>query len=306
MRRAFIPLLILAITPAVLADDAQDKKNDTRPQITYWVEKLADEEPKVRLQAAEELRKIGKDALPALNQATRNKDPEVATRAAATLKQIEQDAAARPDGIDVLPPPQDNAVAGGRAGGRAGALRLRARPDGIRIEPMPAPGALAPDLQGWAGAAQVFTRNLVVTENGRTVRIQEDNDGIAVTTTENLSGKLVTRVAKAKNLESLKKEHPEAARLYEQYANRMRARIGPLTPQMLTPPARLGQLDLPDAQRQQIEDAFAQAQRAMADHRDLIEKRRQLFKEQLKEAEEIRRQAIEEIYKAQRNADRQP
>jgi HEAT repeats len=299
MRGTLVCLLLLATAPQAPAEGPKAKGDDRSARVDYWVEKLGDEDPKIRLAAAEELRKIGNDAVPALNQAARSKDPEVRTRAAATLKQIEQDAAGKPDGVDVLPPPQDNP-----GNGR-----------GMRLGRVPAAGGdfAAGGFAGGAavgrfgdGGFQTFNRNLVVTENGRTVRIQEDNDGITVTITEMIGGKTVTRASKAKDVESLKKEHPEAAKIYEQYASRMQLRMNHvLTPQMLAPPARLGGLDLPPAQRQEIEDAYAEARRALEEHRKAIEQHRQVVEDQLKAAEEIRRQAIEEIYRAQVDRERE-
>jgi hypothetical protein len=263
MRTLAITCLLSLIATPLPADDAP---KDDHAQIEYWIAKLGDDNPKVRQQASESLRKIGQRALPALTDAARSKDAEVRNRAATLSQQIEQDAA-EPDGIDVLPPAPDDRMPRRRR-------PLIPRDFGPLIMPRP------------ADAFQRFNRAFSFAEQGRTVNITENNDGITVTTTETRDGKTVTKVSTAKNKEALKKHHPEAYELYEKHAR--------------LPPSGFDRLDVTKFERDQIARAFDQARRAMADHRKLLDRQRDMMLEHRKLVEELRRQAMEEVERLRR------
>jgi hypothetical protein len=66
-------------------------------------------------------------------------------------------------------------------------------------------------------------------ENGQKTKIHEDADGIKLEITKQKDGKETTEKFEAKNAEELKKNNPEAHKIYEQYSqqNQVQLRIGP-------------------------------------------------------------------------------
>src|SRR5436190_6970276 len=80
--KLLFPCLVIAIcTTIVRADD----------QIPTLIKQLGDDSAKIREEASRKLLQLGKQALPALEQAMQSKDPEVAARGRAISKQIEED-----------------------------------------------------------------------------------------------------------------------------------------------------------------------------------------------------------------------
>jgi hypothetical protein len=138
-------------------------------------------------------------------------------------------------------------------------------------------------------------------ENGRTVNILENNDGITITTTENQGGKTINKVFKSKDKDALKAQHPEAFELFEKYTARVNVRQ--FRP-MLVPPGGFDRLDLADMHRDQIDRAFAQARQSMVDQRKLMDRQRDMMLEHRKLVEELRKQAMEEIERARRDLEK--
>jgi|GEM_PF-1959888 len=94
-----------------------------------------------------------------------------------------------------------------------------------RIEIRPVPG---PDpARGRAMASRINmrfnngARTIDATENGRTVKIVDGNDGITMTVTGVLNGQPATEEFTAKDYAQLKEDNPAAAELYEEYNARM-------------------------------------------------------------------------------------
>ena len=305
------PLLIVFPLFTVSADDAAEKKD---AQVNYWIPKLGDADAKVRQQSAETLRKIGPGASAALRRLAHDADTaaDVRTRAEDVLRGIEEDAAqADNKPLDVLPPPEqrqsrpqvrirgfgadpDLAAARAQALAHAQANMLQAR---ARAEAFAGPGGR-------------FQRNFTATEDGRTVTVRESDLGITVTTTQEVDGKRVTRVAQARNVESLKRDHPEAFRVYEQYKDQMQAPPArwnrPGAPLALPPMQGLFDLDLPEAQRKEIEralnDAMAQANEALAGQMKLMDQHRRMMLDQRKVLEDLRKQMMDQMFNADRDA----
>ena len=299
MRALLIALLVLSPITLTLADDAVEKKG----QVNYWLSKLADDDAQVQKQAAAELRKIGKEAVPALREAARDKSAtdDLRARADAVLKGIEEDASAQadPKPVDVLPPPEESPL-------RPGA-RFRVPPpprnfaDARAQAEARARNFALPAAPG-AAFARSFDRNFTTTANGRTISIRENNESITVTTTEDIQGRTVTRITQAKNAESLKRDHPEAFRVYEQYKTRLGPRLQRTVPPINIPPralAPLDELDVPAPDREQIDkalaDAMAQANRALANHRMLMEQHGRTIRDHQKMIEDLRHQALMEL-----------
>lgn len=185
--------------PPTTAPTTQPAVDSAR--IGALIEQLGAEDFAARERASEDLRKIGKPALPALKQAARHPDPEVQTRAAELAR-----------GIENPPKPKQPAVAlqpFGRAHhlnlNGAGQVRIQVQANGVNQN------------------QQVITiinntRDINVTENNKSVRIHEDGESLKITVTEKIDGKDVTREYKAKNAEELKKNDPEGYKVYEKYA----------------------------------------------------------------------------------------
>ena len=169
------------------------------------VTELGDENPKVRSQAAQILKRHGKDALAALRAGTRDSNVQVRASSEGLIDRITHPEKFRaPD-----PVPADLAF-GNRhgfriinGGGMAGQIQIRGDMVQMRADMMQI-------INNNNGAV----REITSVENGRSVRIHEDRNGVAVTVT--VEGK-VDRF-EAKNAEELKTKSPEAYKWYEKYA----------------------------------------------------------------------------------------
>ena len=200
MKRHELIVLAAAIVFLGIARLAMSEPT-TRPaegQARELAAKLGDDDVHVRIKAEEELRSMGKTALPALREAARSDDPEVQTRAQSLIAQIEKPAVptTRPAdrGIFLGPNMMPNVMVRGNV-----------------------------QILGGRGAAT----NIVVNENGHVTKITENADGITMSVTEpDADGKDQTKEYKAKNLEELKKEQPEAAAIYERLVKNPADMIG--------------------------------------------------------------------------------
>jgi hypothetical protein len=182
--------------PAPAAPPAPAPAKPAEPgEIERLIKELGDDSFEVREAAGRRLAEIGAPALPALRKAADAADPEVRNRARRLVETLEPPVARpRPDAAPPANP------FGPRVGG---GVQLRMQ------------------ILGDNGA-----KELRVTENDRSVRIREDADGIKVEVTEpDAAGKPATKEYKAKDAAELKKNHPEAAEIYEKYAGRMNVRI---------------------------------------------------------------------------------
>lgn len=210
MRNA-IAAIALMCGAVVAACAAAAEPSATRPatqpaaEIAALIAQLGDEDFRVRELAAEKLRAIGQPALPALRRASSEGDPEIQTRAAELVKDI--------DGT-----------------------RQRERAEAARAErQMPARVNLGPGVVRIQVAAQgnsrVQVRQQVVNgrrtgeataeEQGRTVHIVETDEAVTVTVTDrNDNGAETSRRYEAASPQELKKKHPEAHELYEKYLGR--------------------------------------------------------------------------------------
>ena len=219
----------------------------TEAQIKAWLKDLGATSYKTRKKAAQALWAAGVPVLPHLAASLDDQDPESATlkrglmrkflsaeeaeirkaaraqleaqakqegtageSAQALLAKHEKTEAAKSDH------PQQNIVLGDNIiielDGRAG--------NGIQVQPFG---------NGVVGAVQIQmnarninganTRSVSVTENGRKIKIQEDGKGISVTDGD--------KTVQARNVEDLKKEHPDAHKLYEKYLGKKNAKALP-------------------------------------------------------------------------------
>jgi len=191
------------------------------------IAQLGDDDFHVRDQASQSLRKIGKDALPLLADAKNSPDPEIRRRAEMIGKQIDE---------DLNPKPKLANVAPGQAGGLGGAF---ARPFGgvhgnmqFRVNAM---GGNSRTTMSVRSDANGTVKDMTAVENGRTVVIHEDRAGIKMTVTRKKDGKDNSEEYKARDADTLKKEHPDVYPLYEKYMTGMKIKINPL-PAIPRPP----------------------------------------------------------------------
>jgi len=84
-------------------------------------------------------------------------------------------------------------------------------------------------------------KETTVNEDGKTIKIHEDANGIAVTITEKKDGKDVSETTKAKDKETLKKDNPKVYEIYEKYSKedvRLNAVPAPIRPRGPAQPQR--------------------------------------------------------------------
>jgi hypothetical protein len=247
MKLLFPCLIAIALCSSLVrADD----------QIPALVKQLGDDSPKIREEASQKLRQLGKEALPALEQATKSKDPEVAARAHAISRQIDEDLHPKPrfndfdDNGDIPAPRFFRANPNFPGGG--GSFRIRIQTN------------LNPNQVG---------REITAVENGKIVTIKESPEEISVSTTQNVEGRQVTKTVTAKTKEALKKEDPDAYAMYEKYTQpgpmRLPSGLGDLK---IQPPNPGDQAALDNAMKNLLEQ-----------HRKLAEERRKLIEQQMRQ-----------------------
>lgn len=181
--RAAQPVDAPATQPAATSDDQVVKG---------LVAELGSENPKTRTQAAAILRKMGKDALPALQAGVKDADAQVRASSQGLIDRIQH-----PEKFEQAAPANQGYAfdRGDRVRiMRAAPLRLQAGVNIMRIE-------------------HVGLRDVSVTEPGRSVQIHEDRTGIRMTMIT--AGK--PEIFQAANADELKRTAPEAFKVYEQY-----------------------------------------------------------------------------------------
>ena len=160
-------------------------------EVEALIKQLGADDFRDREAAVAKLRGVGERALPALKRALADADPEVASRADAVVRELER-------------PPQPARLprASGRGMGMAGAGMAGV---GVRVHM----------------AFENGKRRVEVQEPGRTITINEGNDGgIQMSVTGQLDGKEVTREFRAASPDELRTQNAEAFELYDRFAGR--------------------------------------------------------------------------------------
>jgi hypothetical protein len=197
----------------------------TQPTYEPLIAHLGDDNPHLRDAAVRDLRKAGREALPALRDAAKSSNPQVRDSAEMLVAEAEgkrtprlaaarqQTALSPADALEL----QALAMPQGRIVVRGGNLVL----NNVRLNNMPGQMQLQVVRNGQ------FTRDLTINENGRKIQIHEDNNGIKLQVGEGAEAKEYT----AKNADELKEKEPEAFKLYEKYvqnaAGRLNIRVEP-------------------------------------------------------------------------------
>ena len=283
---------------AAPAVDSPATEPKPKPDITPQQQKIADlikqlgaDDFAKRDEASDELQKMGVEALPALREALRNDDPSVRSYAEWLVPKMEGRRDPRRQNAAQFRGQQLGIAAGGGMVGVGGAGG-----GGFQLIG-PRNGRVNVNV-----AAANGLRVTNINDGQRQINIQEDADGIRMTVTENKDGKQEQKEYKAKSIEDLRKDSPEAAQIYDQYTARGRglnaanARILRLTPD------RVGN-DLDVQIRQQLQDAQKFHEKAMIDQQvqiqdflkaangDLADIQNQNLRQRLKaETEQLERQ----------------
>ncbi len=306
MIRRFLPWLVLCsvvfMAGVVRSDDAD---------LSAVVKQLNAEKFADRQAATRQLSEMGKAALPALIQAAKNEDREISTRAIEILRKHFQSgdddlkaaakhaleslangdhAAASRRAKDVLEPPAQNPNPFGRFPGgiqiRGGQIQLQIQAGGVQ-------GARRVSVKVVNGV-----KDIEAEENGRKVKIHDDpNNGIKMEVTEKVNGKEETKKYEAKDADDLKKKHPEAHKIYEQYSkgNGIQINAAQIQIQNIQPPKIQAIPQIPNAK-----DGLERSKQG-------IEQAIERFKERAKEQgnEDRFKQIIENLEKQKQRLDEQ-
>lgn len=201
-----------AESPAPLARPATlPSTMPSTPNPKALVQQLGADDFKQREAAAEQLRKLGKDALPALKDATTSTDPEVQARALALIHDLEHK--------DDKPPVAETPLNG------IGEVRMNGQRFQIRQGGLIGPGgagAAGGFVVGGNGNITIHvtsvmtvngnqTSDSTVRINNSTYKLHTDADGLKLSVTE--GGQ--TKEYAAKDADDLKKKEPEAYKIYE-------------------------------------------------------------------------------------------
>ncbi len=221
---AIVLSFLMLLPVAQLLAQEKSAEADEAP-IVSLIKQLAAPDFSKRQAASQQLLKLGEQAIPRLTAAALSDNREVVTRS-----------------VDILKGHLKSANEKLQSAARTALKKISAVEDGVgprlartalappKPRPQPVPGKGIPgfpriqlQVQGAAQAIKMRNVNGVkdieVTEKGRSIKIHDDpNQGIKVEITETKDGKPVTRKFEAKNADELKKKHPEAHKLYQQYS----------------------------------------------------------------------------------------
>jgi hypothetical protein len=230
---------------------APANKAELAPQqqkIADLIKQLASADFPTRDAASNELLKLGAEALPALREALKSEDASIQSYAEYLVPRIEGQREGR-DGRRLNANRRNGAGQVGIAANRGMAADLLvARAGRININVTATNGV----------------RSMKIVDGDRKVFIDEGPDGIRMNVTDDDGGKQVQKDYEAKSIEELRKEHPEAAEIYDKYNGRGRAMAigGNARIMRLTPPT-IDDNGLDVNVRQQIQDAQRLQDRAM-------------------------------------------
>jgi hypothetical protein len=226
---AFVVLGLLVASFAVFGDDAASPEPTapTAEQIDQWVSELGDTRFATRRNATDSLVAAGEPAIEPVVNAALEGSAEVAVRCVQILRRLKESAdpavsEAANTGLRTLAD-SDNPLVNERA---------LAALDETPLDPNPVaqfgqPGAIQIQIQGGVFAAGRTTRTevnnngertITVDDNGKKIEISDhDGEDIEIKITETVNGQEETSEYSAENVEDLKTNHPEIAKLYEQH-----------------------------------------------------------------------------------------
>jgi len=320
--------LALALCISVRMVRADDAEPDSAPQteeIGGWIQDLSSDDFEARKSATRKLVEAGKPAIEPLARAVDGNDLETTVRGMSVLTEL-----ARSADEDLRKSARAALEELAKSKNRAVAQRAEAVIKPLNTEPAPQPGiggGININLQGNiiagnGGGVRVHMRTqqgpngrqTEVDENDRKIQIDEPNDGtitIRVSEPPDAKGERRAKSYEAKNLDDLKKNHPEGHALYEKYrANngriaiggpgrimfgppRMQLPIAPVIPANAIPPRLIGQKGVEDiAQtRRQLDKTLEQL--------EALAGKDKATAEEIREAARQLKQAIERLAEVQ-------
>lgn len=272
-----------AVLGLVMAGLLRAEETQAEPSIEALVRQLDAEEFSARQKASAALIERGQEALPALIEAASSDSAEISTRAIEILRQHFQGdqrelKAAATAALQKL-------STGEGAAARSAAEILKPKPVAgrapVAVAPMPfaparvrvlGPGGVRIAVVAGKGAARRMSvknidglREIEVVEAERTIIINEDRaKAIKMKVTTKQDGKEEAKEYEADSAEHLKAKHPEAFKLYEQYAKQDEGAavlIRPDRPVIVREPRAIRE-HLDKAQLQ-LDEAAAQLQKRM-------------------------------------------
>jgi hypothetical protein len=241
-RICVMALVTLAMSQASKAEELTVPESMER-QIEQWVKQLDSPRFVERQAASNKLHEARQAALPALERAAGSPSREVSDRAVEVLKRHFRDMDDRVKGAarEVL-----ERLAASDSTRVASVAREVLSPKRPVDNPLAAPPRVAPRVRIAVGQPQVAQAQIQiqagngrngrrvsvrrgpdgkfteVEEGGRIIRVNESNEGgIKVEIVETKDGKQETRKFEGKNLDELKKNHPEAHKAYEEAGKNM-------------------------------------------------------------------------------------
>lgn len=229
LRRSFSTSFLFVILLAGSFGFAEDKPVDSARSKSIDVQQLIrdldSDKFAVRRDASQMLQDMGKGAFPALVEATKLGSREVTSRALAILKHHfkngdDDTKAAAEAALQQLAKSDDTSIAR-RA---KEAIKPEDKPQDPFSRPQIFPNRIRIRVQAIQGNRRQVkvaigngVKEVEVEENDRKIKIVEDPNGIKLDVTEKKDGKEVTKKYEAKNADDLKKKHPEAHKIYQQY-----------------------------------------------------------------------------------------
>lgn len=242
LRMTFLTIAMFCVAGLVHGEEAKPASAPDQKQIDQWARELDADEYDAREAATKELIKAGAVAVPAVEKAAQSESFEQLSRAMRVLETVSQskdkaNKEAATTALNRLAKSKNEQVAGA-ANDALNASKPKANnanPNpNSRVIQLPGGGQIQLQIAGGAqnivvGGAQVRSVSKTVIngnevteakdEKGRQIRIEKKNDGsVTVNVTEKVDGKDTKKEYKADDLEALKKNHPEAHKLYEKYA----------------------------------------------------------------------------------------
>lgn len=254
LARARLGLALLFVLGAAHGTALAQEANPTPPtaespagDVADWIKELDADRFTDRQAASDKLIAAGARAIPALIEAAQTGSPETAARAvnvlAEHLKNADADTkAAAKTALENLAESK-NAVAARRAkaaledaekpkviavdafgqGANPFGNRIQVRGGQIQIQVQANNGV---QVRRVAVANNNGVKEINAEENGRKVKIKDDpQNGIEMEVTETKDGKSTTQKYKAKNAADLKQKHPDAHKLYAQYAGQAQVQV---------------------------------------------------------------------------------
>jgi hypothetical protein len=233
----------IAISPEA---KAQLSDKPLSPALQVLLAQLDADEFDQRVAAMEELAKLGRRAIPALEQGLTSDSPEVSTRCFEVLAGLHTkgdaeaqlaakfalerlakgDSAVASRAKQLLAPKPSPAEAAAFDRAIAGRVRILGARAAIPVIPFPAAEMKAIARRTVSISISNGVKTVTAEEDGRKFKYTEDPEkGIQGELTETKDGKEVVTKFDVKDVEQLKEKHPDIHKLYEQYGAKRRVEL---------------------------------------------------------------------------------